>query len=510
MVLMDVSTANRNRITTMPTYLIQNSSHSVNSKETLAIEITVDKSNAKDSFVRSTRIPLPSLSPKKKDGLEVFRFHYRKEVVYSVDAVWAYYDLDRLAKDDFFEPIRVPSHINRETIPSLEGSQLGGRMIDRARSHATGMVQAVVEEINSLLRSRKKKNMKAGKPFTAHKRLEFLRKKITKPYVPEVIAIRTDESTAELQIANNVSFPLVLVIKAVFAGGSDLAKSLNGNRIAIPLQDTDHHRRLRGNASTRTSSALILTDSVDLSYYVKEVPAPRGKGKDRVIAIDQGLHYLITAVDSDGVIYRPVQGNHSYTWHSGSSCEGYEDRIVTDRKHRRKIGSKGRDRATKHEKDYINEMVNKLAGEADFSTVRELRLEDIRNLNKGKNNGKRISKFTFGLLRKKLRSTCEEYGIKFVDSPNAYRSQRCNSCGFVHADNRKETRELRCTLCGYSEDADVNACINHLEKLVKIETGNYPNHTTGFFWKEKSLILDEKLLTKEKERIMLISSEREV
>ena len=79
-------------------------------------------------------------------------------------------------------------------------------------------------------------------------------------------------------------------------------------------------------------------------------------------------------------------------------------------------------------------------------------------------------------------------GVRLDETSNVYRSQRCNSCGFVHKSNRLGEM-FKCKSCGHTDNADLNAAKNHRDKLwdLPFRLRHSPNKSTGFFWKSDGL-----------------------
>jgi len=114
---------------------------------------------------------------------------------------------------------------------------------------------------------------------------------------------------------------------------------------------------------------------------------------------------------------------------------------------RKKKGSCGFRRAQEHRKNYINWSLNQL----DFNNVKEIRLEKIVNIRKGKRNSRKLSHWTYTLIKRKLIGLSEDKGFIFVEQDNKFRSQRCSSCGFVHKSNRlAKTFKCKSTNCGFT------------------------------------------------------------
>lgn len=64
------------------------------------------------------------------------------------------------------------------------------------------------------------------------------------------------------------------------------------------------------------------------------------------------------------------------------------------------------------------------------------------------------------VLKAKLQSLKEEFGVETTEVLSAYTSQTCSCCGYVACTNRKSQAQFACRWCGTSLHADVNAARN--------------------------------------------------
>jgi len=69
-------------------------------------------------------------------------------------------------------------------------------------------------------------------------------------------------------------------------------------------------------------------------------------------------------------------------------------------------------------------------------------------------------------FKKKLKSKCMYYGIRYVEVDESYTSQRCSRCGQVSKSNRKYRGLYVCRKCGCVVNADVNGALNILAKVA--------------------------------------------
>ena len=73
-------------------------------------------------------------------------------------------------------------------------------------------------------------------------------------------------------------------------------------------------------------------------------------------------------------------------------------------------------------------------------------------------------------LMKRLNDKMDANGGRLVIVPAAYTSQTCHKCGHVAKENRDSQAVFHCVECGYKANADVNAAMNILGRVLS-ETG---------------------------------------
>lgn len=73
-----------------------------------------------------------------------------------------------------------------------------------------------------------------------------------------------------------------------------------------------------------------------------------------------------------------------------------------------------------------------------------------------------LANFGKSIVKNKLQSLSETYGIKITECNPAYSSQECSACGYVDKLNRKEQAVFKCKFCSTGLHADVNAARIHL------------------------------------------------
>jgi IS605 OrfB family transposase len=171
--------------------------------------------------------------------------------------------------------------------------------------------------------------------------------------------------------------------------------------------------------------------------YEKDAPALKTEGK--VLGIDQGYKKLMSC--SDGTFL-------------GSEMESIYKFISI-----KKQGSKAFKGLLIHRNNEINRICNKL----DLYNVKELVLEDLKNLkHKSKLSSKfmnKMQRWSYPQVLNKLNSLAELNGIHLSKVNPAYTSQTCSNCGCVDPESR-QGEDFRCLHCGFEIDADLNASIN--------------------------------------------------
>ena len=108
----------------------------------------------------------------------------------------------------------------------------------------------------------------------------------------------------------------------------------------------------------------------------------------------------------------------------------------------------------------INQSINLI----DFSNIKEIVVEDLKNVKKNskgrirKSFNNKLQRWSYSRVLNKLSMICEDFGVTFTKINPSYTSQKCSNCGVICKTNRNG-EDYRCT-CGSVIDADYNAAIN--------------------------------------------------
>lgn len=185
------------------------------------------------------------------------------------------------------------------------------------------------------------------------------------------------------------------------------------------------------------NSFLICKNNIQLRWE-KEIGI---KADGNIVGADQGLTTCLTL--SDGQITK-------------KDVHGHDLSSICDKLSRKRKGSKQFNRAQTHRNNYVNWSINQL----NFDNIKQINVEKIHDLNRGRNTSRKLKHFSYPLIRKALISRAELCGVHIIEQESAFKSQRCSECGWVQKKNRK-AKEFSCCICKHSMDADLNASKNH-------------------------------------------------
>ncbi len=218
-------------------------------------------------------------------------------------------------------------------------------------------------------------------------------------------------------------------------------KGTRALQINVPLNNHVHSNSLLEDQYSIKKNIQI--KKIKGSYYIgliwsKALPEKRTEGSS--LAMDLGFNKLIAT--SDGQI------------HNGVLPQIYS--LIA----RKQQGSNAFKKLLSYRDNEINRIINNI----DFTNIKELILEDLNGLKKGKKfKNKSVHRWSYRKTITKLDKICDEQGITPVKVSPAFTSQTCSACGYIHEDNRKSENFL-CLSCGLSADADINAASNILKK----------------------------------------------
>ena len=260
------------------------------------------------------------------------------------------------------------------------------------------------------------------------------------------IGLALDAKVAELSVSKEGYFDYWI----------KLATMEKGKPVYLPLKSNDYFENIDGKLANFVQINSGRNGTLSLAL-IKDVPSLKDaySPKCEKLGIDIGLSCLIAT--SKGDIY-----GKDYVF---EYLKKQDERITNLASRLRKLGLKP-NASKKYRsivakvraflKNRVNRIINRIV---ERYAPKELIIEklDFQNQNLGKRMNRIIGSFGKGLIRKKLESLTEEFGIKITEVHSAYTSKECSSCGYVSQKSRKNQATFICAFCGKSINADINA-----------------------------------------------------
>lgn len=374
-------------------------------------------------MIRSSKHTLKYTNKEKFSQLQAFISDYRNLLGRIIDDVWVNGINEFSIESD---ELSCPSFLPNDYLKIFD-SDFTARMKQCVGKQACSMIRSVVTKRKKLLWGIEKSKNERVKNNLIKK---LAKEKLTKPK-SEFACPEIDARFVDFQEGNH--FDYFVRLKTIRKGES----------IKIPIKLTKPANKWLQRGELKQSIRLS-NKNVTLMYEIPDVEKHGG----RIVGADQGV--ITTLTLSDGQV--TTDDKHGHTLAS-----------IQETLTRRKKGSKGFKRTQQHRKNYINWSINQL----DLSNIREVRLEKIRDIRRGKRTIKSLQHWTYPLIKKKVESLCEDVGCKFREVDNIFRSQRCSKCGWVRKANRKG-KQFKCNLCSFIEDSDYNAAVNLELDLVEV------------------------------------------
>jgi transposase len=237
--------------------------------------------------------------------------------------------------------------------------------------------------------------------------------------------------------------------------------------ICIPIKLNKMDKKWINKGAKRLASICISKNSISLRY---EYDVPIRKDDSTPVGVDTGINTIATFSDTQKT---PNTNHHGKTFDS-----------IIKKINRKKKGSELYTKALIERDNFIKESINKI----DFTKFSKLNIEKVFNFGYKTRTSEYVRRWTPSQIHKKIESRAEEFGVQISQHGTPYYSQRCSECGYVHKKNRK-LKKFECMHCGLKIDSDLNAAMNHVVELPKLEwkfMQGQPNKV-GFFWNLPSL-----------------------
>ncbi len=389
-------------------------------------------------MIRSTKHSLTNSNFHKKELYLSFLQEYRMFSSQLLDYLWStkiYY------KDKFFNI--SSDHLDIPPMLSTTKINIPTTLSARARKCAITQVLGIIRAVTE----KRRKQLYICNKSPSTKLKEKLEIPLTKPNISNLNPELNSICCTFIPTENHFTGFMKL-----FSLGKSFGK------IFLPIKF--HKRNKKYSSWDRMNSYLFLDNEVQFRWK-KEV---KKKSVGKILGGDQGKHKVLTL--SDGQITpKKDKDGHSL------------DSIIASLA-RKKKGSQAFKKTQSHRENFINWSVNQL----NFNDVKQLNLEEIHDMRRGKNVGRIMSHWVYPLIERKVKSVCEEQGVLVQLQSSSYRSQRCNRCGLVRKGNRKE--ESYSCGCGWVADSDINAAMNHEDDLPEIPVSlrNLKLNLKGFYW----------------------------
>ena len=385
--------------------------------------------------IKSTKVALKFSNTEKINQLHKILDEGKVVLSQFVDILW---DLEK-----------VPKFLNKEIIHQVE-SWLSYRMLQCIGKQASGIVRGTRQKQDKRLHVITKL-LSEGQPRKAKKLQQIYDKaKVSKPIIDN-IELDISERIVSINLENNTSFDGWLTFTSI---GEKI-------KLTIPFQKTKHFNELRSKGNLRKGIRLS-KENTTFSFEMFGTPK---KEKGSILGIDIGQTTLLSCSDNQV---------------SKKDIHGHDLDSINSKLTKKKKGSNGFQRTVSHRKDYINWSIKQL----DITNIKQVNLENIKYLRKGRRSSRKLSHWTYTDIFEKLESYCEEQGVLVNKINPTYSSQRCSECGWTRKSNRKG-KLFKCGKCGFTTDSDLNASKNialpdlpAIRKSIRLE---HPNKK-GFFW----------------------------
>lgn len=222
----------------------------------------------------------------------------------------------------------------------------------------------------------------------------------------------------------------------------DLGRKIKLN---LPTKLHKHFHKLNQRGK-RLNSYKITKESIQFAFEI-ETGLKRLTGE--CIGIDTGIRTLATI---------------SKGKHYGKDIKELIETII-----RCKRGSKRQKRL----RSALRQRMDEIAKEIAEKEPRLIVVEKLKKINKNSKKTKRISKYLRKVLGSwnyrywldRLQRACEDNCVTFRSVYPEFTSQRCSVCGHTEKGNR-HNEMFKCQKCGYTDDADVNAAKNILDRFL--------------------------------------------
>lgn len=215
----------------------------------------------------------------------------------------------------------------------------------------------------------------------------------------------------------------------------------------LPVKFHRHYNRLCGKG--KRLNAYIVTAKYVQFCFCLETGEKRNQGKTK--GVDTGINALASL--NDGRQF------------------GLDIKAIIESINRCLGGSKRQKRLRRALRQRMDEVAKEITSEPDLQLVV---VEKLKNLNKNTRKRRRLGRKTrrslgtwaYRYWLNRVQMGCENNRVVFRSVPPAYTSQRCHACGHIERGNRSGEK-FRCRSCGHTDNADINAARNILDRFLR-------------------------------------------
>ena len=197
-------------------------------------------------------------------------------------------------------------------------------------------------------------------------------------------------------------------------------------------------------------------DGYYLKIVVEENDRHRVRENQSICAIDMGITYFMTTSDGE-FIENP---KHLFNYLKQLKVENRKlsrmKKGGSNFKKQVKVIQLLHQKISRVRKDFLHKESRKLAN--NYKTVIRENL-NILKMVKGSKLAKHILDCSWGTFFQML-----DYKTNVIKVNPAYTSQECSKCGHICKENRKIQSLFECINCGYTENADLQATFNILQR----------------------------------------------
>ena len=382
-------------------------------------------------MIRSSKLSLKFSNTNKLDKIKDFITEYKRICQIFINNIW--------------EEKKRTKLVNKEQTKDIN-SWLSSRAIQACGKQAAAIVYGTKKKFKQR-EFAYKELLKKGHYKKARKLKAFIDKNpISLPNLDKVNP-ELDSRFVNIELDKTNSFDCWISLTSL---GNKL-------KLRIPLKRTKHFNQLY-NVGIMKGGIRLSEKDITFNFDIEE---PEIKFDGKTIGLDIGIKKVFACSDNQ------IDKEDKDGW----TLSRIQDKLCL-----RKKGSKGFQEAVTHRKNFINWSLNQL----NLDDVKTLKLEDIKDVRRGKRSSRYLSHWTYTDIKSKLGNLCIEHGVQIEYINPKYTSQRCSKCGWVMKSNRKG-EQFKCKACGYACDADLNASFNISFNLCNIPKGS--NNRLGFYWK---------------------------